>query len=97
MLGLSEGYCEIFYLHWSPQPALPGVMFITRGLHQHGAVSQSMLIPAAIVGAHFAISLSKNICKYSGDRRSTETRSTPSSCMLRFTAGSFIASFVAEN
>ena len=31
MGGLSGGYYEIFYLHWSPQPALPGVMFITRG------------------------------------------------------------------
>ena len=37
---------------------------------------QSMITPAAPTGAaHFAISLSTNFCRYSGDRRSGATRS----------------------
>ena len=53
-------------------------------------------MPAALIGPpHFSISLSTNVCRYSGERRSGATRVTPSSRIRSCSAGVFIASIVA--
>src|SRR5262249_42676570 len=48
----------------------------------------SIETPLALIGpAHFLISVSTNLCRYSGELRSRATRSAPISCMRVFTAG----------
>src|SRR6266542_1041791 len=64
----------------------------TRQLRLH-----SIATPLALMGpAHFSISLSTNRCRYSGDRRSGPTRSTPISFVRACTAGTFMALTVAS-
>src|SRR5262249_39042598 len=49
---------------------------------------QSAVTPAALIGpAHFSIWLSTNFCRYSGQRRSGATTSTPISLRRPATAG----------
>src|SRR5262249_25102096 len=58
---------------------------------------QSREMPAAFIGtAHFWMSLSTSLCRYSGDRRSGVTRVAARGCTFSCTEGVFIASFVAS-
>src|SRR5215475_2984242 len=54
-------------------------------------------MPAAFIGAaHFSMSLSTSLCRYSGDRRSGVTKVAARACTLSCTEGVFIASLVAS-
>src|SRR5215212_5858079 len=58
---------------------------------------QSAEIFAALIGpAHFSISRSTNLCRYSGERRSGATTSAPISFRRACTAGVSIAAIVAS-
>jgi hypothetical protein len=58
---------------------------------------QSITTPLAlIVLDHFAISLPRNSCKYSGDLRSGATKSAPIFFICAWTVGMFIAATVAS-
>src|SRR5262249_62378449 len=51
----------------------------------------SIETPLALIGpAHFLISVSTNLCRYSGELRSRATRSAPISCIRVFTAGGVV-------
>src|SRR5262245_11427864 len=60
------------------------------------SVIQSIETPLALIGpAHFLISVSTNLRRYSGELRSRGTRSAPISCMRVFTAGASMVASVA--
>src|SRR6478736_4428956 len=61
-----------------------------------GAPYSASIPLALIVLAHLTISLSKNLCRYSGDLRSGATRSAPIFFICSRVAGLFITATVAS-
>src|SRR5437879_2927849 len=81
--------CVVAFSDGKPDSTFPENALADRAC---GILDQSIETPLALIGpAHFSISLTTNLARYSLDRRSGTTSSAPIVLIRSWTAGVFIA------